>query len=141
MKGSHIVNSCSKPCPAALAPEVLLAKTEPVVESLEAIGTESGPKGGRVGRSSQPVGCGGSPESVGRLQPRVEEVEPVEGIVIAVLESLGSLGLPGTDHLYKTFWIGQLFSLWRIKLLYKHLFKTELERYIAIHKRSLEFDL
>ena len=91
-----------------LAPEVLLAKTEPIVESLQAIGKGGCPKGGRVGGSSQPVGGGGSPEGVGGLQPRVEEVEPGEGIVIPVLDGLGALGLTGPDHLHKTFHIESL---------------------------------
>ena len=57
-----------------LAPEVLLAKSEPIVESLEAIGSDAGAKGCRIGGSSQPVGGGGRPEGVGQLQPRVEKV-------------------------------------------------------------------
>ena len=52
---------------ALLAPEVLLSKTEPIVESLEAIRKCGGPKGGRVGGRSQPVGGGGSAEGVGGL--------------------------------------------------------------------------
>ena len=92
MKGSpsSIVDSCSEPfSKALLAPEVLLSKTESIVESLEAIRKCGGPKGGRVGGRSQPVGGGGSAEGVGGLQPRVEEVEPGEGIVIPVLDGLG----------------------------------------------------
>ena len=90
-----------------LTPEVLLAKAESIVESLVAVGSEAGPKGGRVGRSSQPVVGGGGPEVVGGLQAGVEEVEAGEGVVVAVLDGLGSLCLPGADQLHKKkFWIG-----------------------------------
>ena len=105
------VLSFSKPL-LRLAPEVLLAKPEPIVESLEAIGSNIGAKGGRVGGGSQPVGRGGSPEAVGGLQPRVEEVEAGEGVVVPILDCLGSLRLPRADHLYKKFKEEQHLSLW-----------------------------
>merc|ERR1712211_192126 len=78
-----------------LAPEVLLAQSEPIVESLEAVGGE----GGGVGGDGQPIGGRGGAEGVGGLQPRVQEVETVEGVVVAVLGCLRSLGLSSTDHL------------------------------------------
>merc|ERR1712228_654895 len=83
----------------SLAPEVLLAQSEPIVESLEAIGGEGGAEGGGVGGGGQPVGGGGGAEGVGGLQPCVQEVETVEGVVVAVLDRLGSLGLSSADHL------------------------------------------
>ena len=83
-----------------LAPEVLLAKSEPIVESLKAIGSDTGPKGCRVGGGSQPVGRGGRPEGVGRLEPRVEKVEPGKSVVVPILDCLRSLSLPGTNHLH-----------------------------------------
>ena len=92
----------------ALAPEVLLAKPEPIVESLEAIGSNAGAKGCRIGGSSQTVGGGGRPEGVGRLEPRVEEVEPGEGVVVTILDCLGSLGLPRTNHLL---WVEEILDI------------------------------
>ena len=50
-----------------LAPEVLLSKAEPIVESLQAIGGERRAEGGRVCSSRQPVGRRSCPESVGGL--------------------------------------------------------------------------
>ena len=83
----------------SLAPKVLLAQSEPVVESLEAVGGERGAEGSGVGGGSQPVGGRGGAEGVGGLQPRVQEVETVEGVVVAVLDRLESLGLPSADQL------------------------------------------
>merc|ERR1712228_1052169 len=78
----------------SLAPEVLLAQSESIVESLEAVGGEGGAGGG-----GQPIGGGGGAEGVGGLQPRVQEVETVEGAVVAVLDCLGSLALSSADQL------------------------------------------
>ena len=50
-----------------LAPEVLLSKAEPIVESLQAIWGERRAEGGRVCSSRQPVGRRSCPESVGGL--------------------------------------------------------------------------
>ena len=83
----------------SLAPEVLLAQSEPIVESLEAVGGEVGAEGGGVGGNGQPVGGGGGAEGVAGLQPCVQEVETVEGVVVAVLDRLGALGLSSADHL------------------------------------------
>ena len=83
----------------SLAPEVLLAQSEPIVESLDAVGGEVGAEGGGVGGDGQPVVGRGGAEGVGGLQPRVQEVETVEGVVVAVLDRLGSLGLSSADHL------------------------------------------
>ena len=85
----------------SLAPEVLLAQSEPIVESLEAVGGEVGAEGGGVGGNGQPVGGGGGAEGVAGLQPCVQKVETVEGVVVAVLDRLGALGLSSADHLGK----------------------------------------
>merc|ERR1719323_2293353 len=81
------------------SPRRLLAQSEPIVESLEAVGGEVGAEGGGVGGDGQPVRGRGGAEGVGGLQPRVQEVETIEGVVVAVLDRLGSLGLSSADHL------------------------------------------
>ena len=87
----------------SLAPEVLLAQSEPIVESLEAVGGEGGAEGGGVRGGGQPIGGGGGAEVVGGLQPCVQKVETVEGAVVAVLDCLGSLGLSSADQLGNKF--------------------------------------